>query len=98
MPVKRADANSRKRVRRRLSGATRRQLITKLVQPDFGISIVPRVAVRNEVARGLLHAIPVFRRKEARRLGAIYLKRAHLPPAAVAFLAVLEDTLRSGVA
>ena len=65
-------------------------VIKRLVQLDFGISIVPRVAVEDEVRRGELCAVGVFSAKEARRLGVIHLSRGHLALAAQEFLRMLK--------
>ena len=65
------------------------EVIKKLVQLDFGVSIVPRVAVRSEVERGALRAIPIFDKGEARRLGAIYPRKGYLSLAAQEFLKTL---------
>jgi DNA-binding transcriptional LysR family regulator len=65
------------------------EVIKRLVQLDFGVSIVPQVAVTAEVERGALCAIPVFNKDEARRLGAIHLRKGFLSPAAQEFLRAL---------
>jgi len=70
------------------------EVIKKMVELDFGISIVPHVAVRVEVERGTLCSVGTFGKAEARRLGAIYLKRGYLPLAAQEFLAVLMSCLK----
>ncbi len=48
------------------------EVIKKLVQLDFGVSIVPRIAVQDEVEKGSLKSIDIFRRAECRKLGIIY--------------------------
>ena len=69
------------------------EVIKRLVQLDFGVSIVPRASVLSEVDRGLLSAVAVFRRRDARRLGAIFLRKRALSLAAREFLRVLTQHL-----
>ena len=71
------------------------EVIKRMVQLGFGVSIVPRVAVETEVERGELCAIRVFAMKEARRLGAIYPKRGYLSIAAKEFLKMFTRTQAS---
>ena len=67
------------------------EVIKRMVELDFGISIVPRVAVAAEVARGDLREIQIFPAKEARRLGAIHHRKGGLSPAAAEFLKLLAS-------
>lgn len=67
------------------------EVIKKLVQLDFGVSMVPYVAVRSEIERGVLGAIRVFDDQEARRLGVIYLRGGYLSLAARTFLTMLME-------
>ena len=60
------------------------EVIKKLVQLNFGVSIVPLIAVEEEVKRKSLVAIRVFKKEQCRRLGLIYLaNRPHCPAARV---------------
>lgn len=67
------------------------EVIKKLVHLNFGISIVPRVAVQSEIERNVLCAIRVFHVQEARRLGVIYLRGGYLSLAAQTFLKLLIE-------
>ena len=69
------------------------EVIKRLVQLDFGVSIVPHVAVQAEIERGALCSIRVFDRQEMRRLGVIYLRGTGLSLAAQTFLELLTETL-----
>jgi len=69
------------------------EVITRLVQLDFGVSIVPRIAIEDEVGRGSLHAIRVFQRKECRKLGLVYPTKGLHTPAARVFIDLLKKTL-----
>ncbi|MBN2307558.1 MAG: LysR family transcriptional regulator [Candidatus Hydrogenedentes bacterium] len=67
------------------------EVIKKLVSLDFGVSIVPRIAVRDEVARGDLWAVRVFEQAECRRLGLVYPRKGLLPRAAQVFMQMLRE-------
>ena len=65
------------------------EVIKKMVQLDFGVSIVPLVAVEQEVERGSLCAVRVFAGDQARKLGVIHVRKRFLSPAAREFLKML---------
>jgi DNA-binding transcriptional LysR family regulator len=68
--------------------------IKNLVQLDLGISIVPRVAVEGEVARGELCALNLFRAEERRTLGFIHSRSVPLSRAGREFLTMALQELR----
>jgi DNA-binding transcriptional LysR family regulator len=69
------------------------EVIKRLVELDFGISIVPYIAIRRELDLGTLFAIKLFKRDECRRLGVIYpVKGPHSLPAKT-FLGLLKERL-----
>lgn len=70
------------------------EVIKKMVQLGFGVSVVPRVAVEDEIERGLVAAVGTFGARRVRKLGVIHLKRKYLSPAAREFLHVLHVTIR----
>jgi DNA-binding transcriptional LysR family regulator len=67
------------------------EVIKKLVQLDFGVSIVPRIAVQEELERGLILAKKIFKADECRSLGFIYPARGILPLAGQVFVKILKD-------
>jgi DNA-binding transcriptional LysR family regulator len=67
------------------------EVIKKLVQLNFGISIVPLIAVREEVKQGSLVPFRIFTHSECRRLGIIYPVKSLLPPAAKVFVEMLKE-------
>jgi len=67
------------------------EVIKRLVRLGFGVSLVPRVSVQEEVIAGHLAAIRVFRRDECRHLGLITPHRTVPSPAAEAFTAMLDE-------
>lgn len=69
------------------------EVIKKLVALDFGVSIVPEIAIREELERGSLHALRVFPRSAARKLGVVRPKTTPLPPAADVFVRLARDML-----
>jgi len=48
------------------------EVIKKLVQLKFGISIVPLISLHQEVEKGALKAMRIFKKSECRTLGIIY--------------------------
>jgi len=48
------------------------EVIKKLVQLNFGISIVPLISVQSEIEEGTLNASRIFKKSECRSLGIIY--------------------------
>jgi DNA-binding transcriptional LysR family regulator len=69
------------------------EVIKKLVELDFGVSIVPRIAVQHEVRQGLLSMARVFERKDWRVLGVIYPKKGTSNRAAEVFVAMLRKVV-----
>jgi DNA-binding transcriptional LysR family regulator len=69
------------------------EVIKRLVELDFGVSIVPRIAVRNEIRQGTLAAIRIFPRRDWRWIGLLYPKKGIANLAAEAFVRVLRKTL-----
>ncbi|MCP4756889.1 MAG: LysR family transcriptional regulator [Proteobacteria bacterium] len=69
------------------------EVIKKLVQMDFGVSIVPRIAVQEEIRRNTLRAVRIFDKDECRRLGVIYHAKGVLPLAAQVFVRMLKETI-----
>ena len=69
------------------------EVIKRLVALDFGVSIVPEVAVASECAAGTLASARIFKRSEARSLGFIHTRTAPLSPAAEAFVKIATEIL-----
>ncbi len=69
------------------------EVIKKLVQMDFGVSIVPRIAVQDEIEQNKLRTVQVFSKVECRRLGIIYPAKRTLPLAAQMFIKLLKGQL-----
>ncbi len=69
------------------------EVIKQLVGLDFGVSIVPRIAVEAELAAGSLHAMRLFPRSDWRSLGAITPSSGPLPRAAEVFLELARGVL-----
>ncbi len=70
------------------------EVIKRLVQLDFGLSIVPRISMREELERGLLAAMTIFKRKECRALGIVYPAKGIFYPGARIFVERLKDYFR----
>ena len=70
------------------------EVIKKLVELDFGVSIVPLIAVKEEVKRGELHPMKVFPRSHFRTLGIIYPKQGILSPSGQVFVKMLKADLK----
>jgi DNA-binding transcriptional LysR family regulator len=70
------------------------EVIKRFVELGLGVSIVPQVAVQNELDSGSLAAASVFAKSQARTLGVAYSERGELPPAAAEFLALARVQLR----
>lgn len=69
------------------------EVIKKLVQLDFGVSIVPRISVMEEARQGILHYMSVFDRSEWRNLGVIYPRKGLYSLAAQVFVKMLKKEL-----
>lgn len=69
------------------------EVIKKLVQLDFGVSIVPLIALQDELQKQSLRAIRIFRKAECRELGVIYPVKGVSSLAARVFMEMLRDHL-----
>jgi DNA-binding transcriptional LysR family regulator len=69
------------------------EVVKELVKLDFGVSIVPRIAIRAEARAGALHAFRVFHRDECRMLGIIRPARGVLPLSAQTFVEMVRRHL-----
>jgi DNA-binding transcriptional LysR family regulator len=70
------------------------EVIKRLVQLDFGVSIVPRIAVAQEMRSGVLHAFSVFTRQDARRVGTAIPEKGVRTRAAQVYLEMLKASVR----
>ncbi len=70
------------------------EVIKKLVQLDFGISIVPLIALYTEIKENRLKAIRIFNKSECRELGIIYPVKGIYSPAAKEFIRILKNHLK----
>ena len=70
------------------------EVIKRLVINDFGVSIVPLVAIQDELKMNTLHAMDVFKATQLRSLGAIYPRKGFLSLPAKAFLEILKTELK----
>ncbi len=71
-------------------------VIKKMVQMDFGVSIVPRISVVEEEELKKLRTIRVFDRSECRQLGFVFQAKGGPPLAARVFMKIMREAL-SGV-
>jgi len=69
------------------------EVIKKLVQLKFGISIVPLIALHQEVEQGTLKAMRIFKKSECRSLGIIYPEKGIHSLAARIFVEMLRKHL-----
>lgn len=69
------------------------ELVKRLVELGFGLSVVPRLAIQRELADGRLHALGVFQRSEFRQLSLVTHARGPLSRAAEAFAAIARQLL-----
>jgi len=69
------------------------EVIKKMVQMDFGISIVPRISVQEEERAGKLLTIKILDKGECRQLGFVYRAKGELPLAAQVFMRIAKDIL-----
>ena len=67
------------------------ETIKRFVQKRVGLAFVPRMCVREELARGVLVSVPVRGLTHNRTLWAAYRRGTHLSPAAAAFLNLLRQ-------
>ncbi|MDM7917541.1 MAG: LysR family transcriptional regulator substrate-binding protein, partial [Methanosarcina sp.] len=70
------------------------EVIKKLVQLDFGISIVPLISLQSEIKENKLKVIHVFKKSECRELGLIYPARGIHSLAAREFSNILKTCLK----
>ena len=68
------------------------EVIKKLVELGFGVSIVPRIAVRQDLERGTLSGVAVFKRTECRTLGIVHPVKGMSSLAAQVFAEMLKRT------
>lgn len=73
------------------------EVIKRLVRLNFGVSVVPRIAVRREIEDNEICAFAVFARSEARHLGAIIPNKGLLSRAAEVYMDILVGSLRKKV-
>jgi len=71
------------------------EVIKKLVELDFGVSIVPRISVQQEVHHGALTTLRIFAKKDWRVMGLVYPRRGISNVAAEVFVALLRKNLAS---
>ena len=69
------------------------EVIKKLVQLQFGISIVPLISVQSEINDNRLSAIHIFKKNECRKLGLIYPARGMYSIPAREFSKMLKSFL-----
>ena len=69
------------------------EVIKRLVELDFGVSIVPRISVEEEVRRGVLKTPRVFDKKDWRVMGVAYPAKGISNYAAEVFVQLLRKTL-----
>jgi len=69
------------------------EVIKRLVQLDFGLSIVPQVAVAEEARAGLLSTFRVFNKEDARRLGVALPDKGLRSHAAEVYLHMLHGSV-----
>jgi DNA-binding transcriptional LysR family regulator len=69
------------------------EVIKKLVALDFGVSIVPRIALQNELVQGTIRSMDLFRKAECRTLGVIYPLKGISSLSAQIFITMLKELL-----
>lgn len=72
-------------------------VLKRLVELGFGLSVVPSMAVTREVKGGSLVAVPLREAQPARSVGLVTHARAPLSPAAQTFLALARELLPTAV-
>jgi DNA-binding transcriptional LysR family regulator len=70
------------------------EVIKRLVELDFGVSIVPRVAVQQEVKQETLKAIRLFGKDDWRVMGIVYPRKGMANVAAEAFADLLRKEIK----
>jgi len=71
------------------------ETIKRFVQKRVGLAFVPRMCVREELARGALVSVPVRGLTHNRTLFAAHRRGTHFSPAAAAFLKLLRNTQKA---
>lgn len=71
------------------------EVVKRMVELGFGASIVPRVCIGDELERGSLRAVGLFRKAERRAIGLLSPARRPLGPAAEVFADLARALLRS---
>jgi DNA-binding transcriptional LysR family regulator len=73
------------------------EVIKKLVELGFGASIVPRIAIQQEIERGTLRALLILRKSDHRTLGIVYPAKGAVSLAARVFAKLLRghNSMRS---
>ena len=71
------------------------EVVKRLVALEFGISVVPRIAVEAEVAAGTLHMASLTPRAQARELGVVIRRGSPLQLAARKFVEIAREVLDS---
>jgi DNA-binding transcriptional LysR family regulator len=69
------------------------EVIKRLVELDFGVSIVPRIAVQHEVKNGALTALHLFEKQDWRVTGIVYPRKGIANLAAETFVEMLKKQL-----
>lgn len=85
-----ADAGVRPRVLMEMGSV---EVLKRLAELDFGLSIVPRFAVQRELAAGTLAAARILPRRAWCRIGVVTRRRTVLPRPAEAFIAMAREVL-----
>jgi DNA-binding transcriptional LysR family regulator len=73
------------------------ETIKRFVQKRVGLAFVPRMCVREELARGVLVSVPVRGLTHNRTLWAAHRRGTHLSPAASAFLNLLRKHTNNSI-
>jgi len=69
------------------------EVVKRLVALGFGVSIVPRIAITQEVEAGTLASAELWKRADARTLGIAYLANSPLTAAAKRFMEIAREVL-----
>ncbi len=71
------------------------EVIKKMVQMDFGVSIVPRISVQEEEKMKKLRTVRIFDKSECRQLGFVFQAKGEQPLAARVFMKIMKETFSS---
>lgn len=69
------------------------EVIKKLVELDFGVSVVPNIAVQHEVKHDMLQTVRVFEKRDWRLTGIVYPRKGIANITAEVFVSMLKKTL-----